>query len=205
MILRQLAFAAAILSLVILAVAAISAGFAYPGYDHLRQYISELGATGTVTGPGVSYAFMASGVLLAAFWLMCIPLFPRSPLAVIGFGLSALNGLGLMFGGVFPCDFQCSLANPSPAALLHEVLGGIGYLCGLVGLALVGMAAKSWPRGRDLFHLAIVCGAPAAGAIWLIHPGFEFYGGAQRVLEIAFAAWTVGVALAVRRPVETAT
>ncbi len=202
--LRQLAFACAILSLVILAGAAISAGFAYPDYDHLRQYVSELGATGATTGPGVSYAFMASGVLLAAFWLMCIPLFPRSPLAVIGFGLSALNGLGLMFGGVFPCDFQCSLANPSPAAVLHDVLGGIGYLCGLAGLGLVGLAARSWPGRHNLFNLAIVCGAPAAGAIWLIHPGFEFFGGAQRVLEIALAAWTIGVAMAVRRPIETA-
>lgn len=202
MILRQLAFACAILSLMILAFAAVSAGFAYPGYDHLRQYISELGATGAATGPEVSYAFMASGVLLAAFWLMCIPLFPRSPLAMVGFGLSALNGLGLMFGGVFPCDFQCSLASPSPAAMLHEVLGGIGYLCGLAGLALVGLAAKSWAGGRNLFHLAIVCGAPAAGAIWLINPAFEFYGAAQRVLEIALAAWTIGVALVVRRPMK---
>jgi len=201
---RQIAFACAILSLMILAFATIAGGLAYLGYDHLRQYISELGATGAATGPEISAAFIASGTLLAIFWLTCIPLFPRGRLAAIGFGLSALNGLGLMFGGVFPCDFRCSLADPSQAALLHEVLGGLGYLCGLAGLALVGMAAKSWPGGRNLFHLAIVCGAPAAGAIWLINPAFEFYGAAQRVLEIALAVWTTGVALAVRQPMKAA-
>jgi hypothetical membrane protein len=204
MTMRNLAFACAVLSLLILALAAIAGGFAYPGYNHLTQYISELGATGATTGQAVSGAFMASGVLLAVFWLLCIGLFPKSPLSVIGFGLSALNGLGLMFGGVFPCDFECSLEGASSTAVLHDVLGGIGYLCGVVGLMLVGLAARNWPGGRNLFHLAIVCGAPAAGAIWLINPAFEFYGAAQRVLEIALAVWTVGVALAIRRPMATA-
>jgi hypothetical membrane protein len=204
MTMRNLAFACAVLSLLILALAAIAGGVAYPGYNHLTQYISELGATGATTGQAVSGAFMASGVLLAVFWLLCIGLFPKSPLSVIGFGLSALNGLGLMFGGVFPCDFECSLEGASSTAVLHDVLGGIGYLCGVVGLMLVGLAARNWPGGRNLFHLAIVCGAPAAGAIWLINPAFEFYGAAQRVLEIALAVWTVGVALAIRRPMATA-
>lgn len=202
---RHIALGCAILSLLVLAVATLAGSFAYPGYDHLTQYISELGATGAPTSRAVSLAFIASGVLLAVFWLLCIGLFPKSPLSVIGFGLSALNGLGLMFGGVFPCDFECSLENASSAAILHEVLGGIGYLCGVVGLMLVGLAARNWPGGRNLFHLAIVCGAPAAGAIWLIHPAFEFYGAAQRVLEIALAAWTIGVAMRLHAPVRPQT
>ncbi|WP_426028402.1 DUF998 domain-containing protein [Brevundimonas sp. TWP2-3-4b2] len=201
---RKLAFACAVLSLLILAVATVAGGLAYPGYNHLTQYISELGATGATTGRAVSLAFITSGVLLAAFWLLCAQLFPKGPLSIIGFGLSALNGLGLTLGGVFPCDFECSLENASSTAILHDVFGGVGYLCGVVGLMLVGLAARHWPGGRNLFHLAIVCGAPAAGAIWLVHPAFEFYGAAQRVLEIALTVWTLGVALAVRRPMAQA-
>lgn len=197
---RSIAFACAILSLLILWGAMFAGGLAYPGYDHLRQYISELGATGAVTGPAVSLAFMASGVLLAAFWLMCAGLFPRSPLAIAGFGLSALNGLGLFFGGVFQCDFECSLASPSAEALLHDVLGGLGYLCGIVGVLAIGYAMRKQPGRRGLFMLSLLCGVPAATAIWLIHPGFEWYGAAQRVVELALAAWTVAIALAVRRP-----
>jgi len=41
-------------------------------------------------------------------------------------------------------------------------------------------------------------GVPAALAIWLIHPAFEWYGAAQRVLEIALAVWTVALAVRVR-------
>jgi hypothetical protein len=46
----------------------------------------------------------------------------------------------------------------------------------------------------------MLCGVPASMAMWLSNPAFEFYGAAQRVLEIALAVWTVAVALSVRRP-----
>lgn len=197
--LRHVAFGCALLSLLILAGATVAGGLAYPGYDHLRQYISELGATGATTGAAVSLAFIASGALLAAFWLICAALFRDSRLAVAGFGLSALNGLGLLFGGVFQCDFECSLASPSPEALLHDVLGGLGYLCGVVGVLVVGLAWRNRPDRRGLFRLSLLCGVPAAMAIWLIHPAFEWYGAAQRVLEVALAAWTLAVAFEARR------
>ncbi|MGZ9098504.1 MAG: DUF998 domain-containing protein [Brevundimonas sp.] len=195
---KHVAFGCAVLSLLILAGATIAGGLAYPGYDHWRQYISELGATGAPTGDAVSLAFIASGVLLTAFWLICAILFRDSRLAVLGFALSALNGLGLLFGGVFQCDFECSLASPSPEAVLHDVFGGLGYLCGIVGVLVVGLAWRNRPDRRGLFRLSLLCGVPAAMAIWLIHPGFEWYGAAQRIVELALAIWTVAVALEVR-------
>lgn len=195
---RHIAFGCGVLSLLVLAAATIAGGMAYPGYDHLTQYISELGATGAPTSAGVSLAFIVSGALLTAFWLLCAGLFPRSLLSVIGFGLSALNGVGLVLGGVFRCDFECSTADLSPATLLHDVFGGIGYLCGIAGVFVVGFAARGWPQGRGLFGLSLICGIPAALAIWLIHPAFEWYGAAQRVVEIALAVWTLAVALRVR-------
>jgi hypothetical membrane protein len=198
--LRTIAFASALLSLLILAAATVAGGLAYPGYDHLRQYISELGATGAPTGEAVSLAFMASGVLLTAFWVICAVLFRDSRLAVLGFALSALNGLGLFFGGVFQCDFECSLAFPSTEAVLHDVFGGLGYLAGIAGVLVVGLAWRNRSDRRRLFRLSLLCGVPAAMAIWLIHPGFDWYGAAQRVVELALAIWTVAVALEVRRP-----
>jgi len=198
-LLKHVAFGCALLSLSILAGATVAGGLAYSGYDHLRQYISELGATGAPTGAAVSLAFIASGALLTAFWLICAVLFRDSRLAVVGFGLSALNGLGLLFGGVFQCDFECSLASPSPEALLHDVLGGLGYLCGIAGVLVVGLAWRNRPDRRGLFRLSLLCGVPAAMTIWLIHPGFEWYGGAQRLLELALAVWTLAVAFEVRR------
>jgi hypothetical protein len=203
--LKQVAFGCAILSLVVLGAATVRGGLAYPGYDHLTQYISELGANGAPTGHSVSLAFMVSGGLLAAFWLLCAVLFPRGPLAIIGFGLSALNGLGLLSGGVFPCDFECAFSDPSPAAALHEALGGLGYLCGVAGVFLVGFAARRWPNGSGLFVLSLVCGVPALLALGMIGPEVAWRGAGQRVLEVALAVWTLGVAVRVRRAPSLAT
>tara|TARA_R110002124_G_scaffold83735_2_gene218897 strand:+ start:1029 stop:1643 length:615 start_codon:yes stop_codon:yes gene_type:complete len=198
-VIRHLAFGAAVLSVLILAGLTVAGGLVYPGYDHLTQFISELGASGTVTGPAVSTAFIVSGGLLTLFWLLCIGLFPRSVLATAGFGLSAVNGLGLMFGGVFPCAFECSLVDPTPSAMLHDLFGGIGYMAGIAGICLVALAARRWEHGRILYPLGLACGVPAAAAIWLLHPGFEWYGAAQRVIELALAVFALSVAVTVRR------
>ncbi len=197
---RAIAFACAVLGLAILLVATVAGGLATPGYDHARQYISELGATGAATGPAVSAAFIVSGGLQAVFWLLCIRLLPGSRLASVGFGLSALNGLGLLAGGVFPCDAGCSLTNASLSAVLHEALGGLGYLCGVAGMLLVAIAWRARPERRRLSGLALLCGMPAVMLVWLIHPGFDLFGLAQRGLELAIAAWTLGVAFEIRRP-----
>ena len=196
---RTFAFTSALLGLAILLIAAVAGGLATPGYDHARQYISELGATGAATGPAVSTAFVVSGALQAVFWLLCIRLLPGSRLVGAGFALSALNGLGLLAGGVFPCDAGCSLSDPSLSAILHDVLGGMGYLCGVAGIVLVAMAWRSVPERRRLSGLALLCGMPGVMLIWLIHPGFELFGLAQRGLELAIAVWTLAIAFAIRR------
>ena len=139
---RHIAFGCAVLSLLVLAVATVAGGLAYPGYDHLTQYISELGAAGAPTRRAVSLAFIVSGALLAAFWLLCAGLFPRGVLSILGFGFSALNGVGLLLGGAFRCDFECAVVDPSLSAILHEVFGGVGYLCGIVGVFLLGIASR---------------------------------------------------------------
>lgn len=196
---RNLASGCAVAGLLVLLVATLIAGWVTPGYDHARQYLSELGATGAETGSAVSLAFVVSGLLQAAFWLMALRLMKVSPLAAVGLGLSAVNALGLLAGGVFPCDTGCSLTGASTSAILHDVLGGLGYLCGVAGILLVAIAWRDEPERRGLFRLALFCGLPATVLVWTIHPGFEFFGLTQRALELAFGVWTLGIALALRR------
>lgn len=197
--LRKLTVLCGGISLLILAVVIFAAPFGYPGYDPVSQYVSEMGASGTATGPWVSTAFVVSGLLLAAFWLLCAAVFPRSPLTLIGFILSALNGAGLLFGGVFPCDFECVVEGASPSGLLHELLGGLGYLLGVAGVFVLAIASRSWPGGQRLFPLGLACGTVAALTIPIIGPEFAWHGAAQRVLEAAFATWTLAVMVAVSR------
>lgn len=197
--LRKLTILCGTISLLILAVVIIAAPFGYPGYNPASQYVSEMGAVGTTTGSYVSMAFMVSGLLVAAFWLLCAAVFPRSPLAVIGFILCALNGAGLFFGGVFPCDFECAVEGASPSGLLHEMLGGLGYLLGVAGVFVLAIASRSWPGGHKLFPLGLACGIVAALMIPIIGPEFPWHGAAQRMLEAAFATWTIAVMITTSR------
>ena len=193
---RRLSIICGMAGLVIFATTAMVGGWIYADYDHLTQFISELGAEGAATSLPVSLAFIASGSLLSLFWLSAMTQFPRTPLAVTGFGLSALNGLGLMFGGVFPCDFECAFAGHSRTAALHDALGGIGYMCGIAGVFLIALAARRWSRHRYLFPLGMACAVPAALAVGFIHPEFEWRGAAQRVVELGLALFAAGVILA---------
>lgn len=197
--LRKLTILCGSASLLILAVVIVAGPFGYPGYDPLSQYVSEMGASGTSTRAWVSTAFIVSGLLLAAFWLLCAAVFPRSPLAVIGFILCALNGAGLFFGGVFPCDFECAVEGASASGMLHELLGGLGYLLGVAGVFVLAIASRGWPGGPRLFPLGLVCGTVAALMIPIIGPEFPWHGAAQRVLEAAFATWTIAVMIAISR------
>ena len=197
--LRKLTILCGTASLLILAVVIFAAPFGYPGYDPLSQYVSEMGAIGTATRAWVSTAFVVSGLLLAVFWLLCVAVFPRSPLAVIGFILCALNGAGLFFGGVFPCDFECAVEGASASGMLHELLGGLGYLLGVAGVFVLAIASRRWPGGRKLFPLGLACGTVAALTIPIIGPEFPWHGAAQRMLEAAFATWTIAVMIIVSR------
>ncbi|MDP3401107.1 MAG: DUF998 domain-containing protein [Brevundimonas sp.] len=150
-ILSRLAFAALVAGLGILAIAVVWAGSVYPGYDHARQFMSELGASGAVTGAEVSrWGFVPNGLLITVFSVLAAWILRRSALAVTACLLLAGNGIGMTGAGIYPCDFECSRSDPSAAALLHDLFGGLGYLNAIVG---VGLAAL-WARQSEAPWLA---------------------------------------------------
>jgi len=195
---RQIALACAVLSLILMGLTVFVGPVPLTHYNHWTQYISELGATGSLTGDWVSSLFIASGLLLAAFWLMAAFLFPISMASIFGCCLSALNGLGLLFGGVFPCDVGCTPNHPTVSQILHDVFGGFGYFAGVIGVFLIGAAARRWQNGQSLFPLSLICGLPAALAVWLVGPEFAWHGAAQRIVEIALGIFTLASALALQ-------
>lgn len=180
-------------------------GAAYPGYDPLRQYISELGATGAATGWAVSWlVFVPSGLLIAGGCLIAVWMTRRSAPGVIGWLLLAWYGLSLSGAGVYPCDFECARAEPSFNALMHDLVGGTGYLAVPIGIGLVTAAMRGLGKGMVAF--GVVCaGLTLVGFGGLIADP-EFGGSLQRVLEIAVTAFLLVAAwlLAKGRPAASA-
>ena len=169
--------------------------FGYPGYDSLGQHISEMGATGAPHGPTISALFIASSVLMIAFWLLCLKALPFNTLRAAGLILLAVNGAGLLGAGVYPCDFECARSDASVAQQLHDLFGGLGYLSGVLGLFMLAAGLRGPDGWSRLFPLVMSCAVVAALSFPLIAPEFPWHGAAQRVLEAAFMVVIVALAM----------
>lgn len=167
----------------------------YPGYNSFSQHISEMGATGAPHGPLVSALFVATSVLMIAFWLLCLKALPFSALRAAGLILLAANGAGLLGAGVYPCDFECARTDPGVAQQLHDLFGGLGYLSGVLGLFMLAAGLRGGDGWSRLFPLVMTCAVRAALSLPLIAPDFLWHGAAQRVLEAAFMIVILAVAM----------
>jgi hypothetical membrane protein len=72
-----------------------------PGYSHVTNMISELGATGTPYAVLMNYAgFVPAGLMLAALGVALAGVLPRHRLALAGAVLVTLFGAGVASSGV---------------------------------------------------------------------------------------------------------
>ena len=117
-----------------------------PGYDHLTQFVSELGASGTPNAALMNYGgFLPTGACLVALGIAMRAGLPRARTTRIAAVLVLLFGSGVFASGLAQCDPGCPQRGASPEGLLHEILGPGSFLCAMVGAALLGWGL----RGRD--------------------------------------------------------
>lgn len=168
-------------------------GAAWDGYDHVAQYISELGANGAPHGWQVSWlGFLPIGVLICAFAFFAWSAAPRSVLSALGFVGVFLFAIGYAGSAFFPCDFGCRPDNPSFSQVMHELVGLAGYLLAPLTLLLLGIATLKWPGATWLAILAFLTAAGAlVGLSGLMYPQSPTVGLYQRVLEASMLSWVV--------------
>lgn len=119
----------------------VMAGELRPGFDHLGQYISELGERGSTTETFMRYAgFVATGLLhvgyAAAFHATLARITGRSRLTLLVAALIALNGLGRIGAGIFACEPGCA-APEILGQRLHSLSATIAFLA-IAAAALLG-------------------------------------------------------------------
>lgn len=195
-----MAFALLVLGNLIQVLTIAIGGALYPGYDHTRQYISELGATGAVTGPAVSWlGFVPSGIAIALGCLIAAWVSRRSGLAIAVWLLLGWYGVTLSAAGVYPCEFECARDVASFNALMHDLFGGTGYLTGIIGVALGGFVAGAQGR-RGLVVLSIVCTLVTVLAFGGVIAETQPAGLIQRALEGAIGVFTLALGWTLVRP-----
>ena len=164
--------------LVIVAGAAVT-----PGYSHVRQYISELGASGAAYGELVSWAgFLPVGILLALLLVVALPVARVHGSSRLGLLLFlGSQAIAYISAALAPCDLGCP-AEGTATQDLHNLFGILTYMLAAVGLFLLSRAPSLSSAGR--------AGFMAAGLLWLaafflmLAPGLQPWSGLmQRAAE----------------------
>lgn len=102
---------------------------AYPGYSHLDQAMSMLGAQGAPThGFSAWVNNFPLGVLFVLFAVGVARRFRGSWVALLSAGFISLHGLASFGTGYFPCDAGCQPAVPSQAQMAHNLAGLVMFV-----------------------------------------------------------------------------
>ncbi|MFZ6696939.1 DUF998 domain-containing protein [Stenotrophomonas acidaminiphila] len=168
-----------------------------PGYSHMAQYISELGASGSPHARLISLAgFVPVGLLAAWLLLACARLAPVRGASRLGYWLLMCEPLAWVGSALAPCDPGCP-ATGSLDQQLHTLLGMLTYGGTALGLLLLATAPRLPARIRLLWA--------GLAATWLLlfvlmaAPGLQAWRGLlQRLAEwlvygaLCVAAWRLG-------------
>lgn len=128
-----------VLGPVLFAVTVVVAGALRPGYDHVDQFISELGESGgrlawLMNIPG----FMLSAALILVFVLVLRSRFDRSATRTAGTFLLAMFAASVFLAGVFSCDAGCLTDDPSPTQSMHDLVSVIAFPAFTLGVLAWG-------------------------------------------------------------------
>ena len=147
------------------AAAAIAAGLKYPGYDHLKNAISELGATGAPSATIMNFAgFLPYGVLMVAFALAVHQGIRADAGGWLAPSLLATYGLAYVALAFARCDPGCQAATFSPHHRMHLLLGDVIFLAAVLGPFTLYPRMIRDPAWRSLGVATLVLPALA----WLI-------------------------------------
>lgn len=169
-----------------------------PGYSHLRDTISELGAPGMPDAARVAWlAFAPLGLMVLAYaWLLRQALGAddgSTPTTML-----ALVGVSYLGAAIFPCDPGAPFGG-SARNHVHNLLGGLGYFGG--GAALMEFARRF--EDIDRLHTLALASKPLGGAVLvgLVALGFPspLRGLFQRAIETILFGWMLAAAVIVAR------
>jgi hypothetical membrane protein len=172
-----------------------------PGYDPVRQWVSQLALTGR--GWVMTAAFLLSGALIVAFGLVLGRAVRTGPASTWGPRWVVVAGAGLVAAGLFPID--PGLGYPVGVPETRSWHGALHDAAGLMVFVGLAVAALVWSRrwgGRAarlagvavlvLWLLAGVLAGLDYGAVWRPAPA----GLAERAALLVGCAWLAGLSVA---------
>jgi hypothetical membrane protein len=149
---------------VVFIAAVITASVNHPGYDQLKNFISELGATGAPAAGVMNFAgFLPYGVLIVGFALAVHRGMRTEAGGWLGPSALAVYGLAYIAIAVSPCDPGCQAATPSLHHRLHFLLGDLIFLTAVLGPFTLYPRMVKDPAWRSLAPATLIL----PGLAWL--------------------------------------
>jgi hypothetical membrane protein len=133
-----------------------------PGYSHVDNLISELGATNAPHASIMNVGgFIPCGLLLVALAAALWQALPARRMARAGAVLVAAFGCGVAASGVFSCDLGCPQNGGSVEHLIHQRIAPIIFVALIAATAMLG---REFSRLSTWRHLAAYSWATSAQA-----------------------------------------
>lgn len=133
-----------------------------PGYDHVNQFISELGATGAPYATLMNFAgFMAAASLIFLFALATVPAMGRSAATLGGACLIAVFAVNMFAAGIWSCDTGCPTTAGSPEQQLHDMVSVIAFPALILAALVLSVHFLRRPGWRGFGYYTLATGTAA--------------------------------------------
>jgi hypothetical membrane protein len=199
-LIKRLALPLALIAALAMVGGTVIGGALFPGYSHAAQFMSELGATGAPhEWPMRLGSFLPAGVALLMFAWVAYRSLPQSAPLTLGLLGLTVYALGYVVAVFFPCDFGCRPAAPSLSQIIHNLVGGIGYVVAPVMLVLLGVGVRGLPQGVPLSNAAFALAPIALVGMVTLSPKLATVGLSQRAIELSVLTWIALLAWYIRR------
>jgi|SRR6187431_1150244 len=124
----------------------------YPGYNHRQQVMSELGARNRATTkihPWINN--LPIGFWFVLFGTALLKMEPNNNLLFISGILMIVQGISHWVTGLFPCDEDLGISNPSKGQGIHNLAGLVMYFSLLAVCLLWAIKMHSLPTWFSLY------------------------------------------------------
>jgi len=166
----------------------ITAGLLRPGYSHITQFISELGAVGTPNAIVQQSNFVVSGLLSIAFAVGLYRGTRDGKAAKLGSVFVAVMGVGVVGAGIFSEDpnftWHASLTNQ-----MHSLASHTAFIAMIIAPLLIWRGSKNDNRWQPYRSYSAITGIVLLG-LYLGTPFTSPWIGAyQRLYVGIFSLW----------------
>ena len=175
-----------------LSASVLVAGAFYPGYNHISQFMSELGAVGAPHDALMNMAgFFGTEILFVAGLVLALSLMPKTKTNIIGLLFLFGYPIAVSVSAWAPCDAFCRPEEPSVSHIIHMTSALFGYLCAVIGLSILAQQSCQ-SNTSTLLRMSSYALAPILiVAFGSMTPDNAYAGAIQRLAETTLYGWTI--------------